>query len=60
MAMAKRMVPCTISTDRMLGSTCSTVMLKAPLPQARAASTNSRDQIALAEARVMRAKVGML
>ena len=29
-------------------------------PQARAAATYSRDQIALAEARVMRAKVGML
>ena len=33
---------------------------KLPLPQARAASTNSRAHIALAEARVMRAKVGML
>jgi hypothetical protein len=30
------------------------------LPQARAAAMYSRDQIALAEARVMRAKVGML
>ena len=59
-AMAKRMVACTISTDRMLGSTCSIVMLNEPLPQARAASTNSRDQTALADARVMRAKVGML
>ena len=58
--MAKRMVACTINTDRILGSTCSIVMLNDPLPQARAASTNSRDHTALADARVMRAKVGML
>ncbi|MCY1548504.1 hypothetical protein D9M68_846220 [compost metagenome] len=58
--MAKRMVICTISTAEMLGSTCCMVIAKLPLPQARAAATYSRDQIALAEARVMRANVGML
>jgi hypothetical protein len=44
----------------MLGRIWSKVMRHGPLPQARAASTNSRDHKALAEARVMRAKVGML
>ena len=34
----------------MFGSTCSMVMRKPPLPEARAASTNSRAQIALADA----------
>ncbi|MNL38860.1 hypothetical protein D3C87_1611040 [compost metagenome] len=58
--MAKRMVICTISTAEMLGSTCCIVIANDPLPQARAAATYSRDQIALAEARVMRANVGML
>jgi hypothetical protein len=33
-------------------------MRVAPLPQARAASTNSRDHTAFAEARVMRANSG--
>ena len=45
----------------MFGSTCSMVMRKPPLPQARAASTNSRAQIALADAaRDARTKVGIL
>ncbi len=44
----------------MLGSTCSSVMRQGPLPHARAASTYSRAQTALAEARATRAKVGML
>ena len=35
-------------------------MRQGPLPQARAASTYSRAQMDRAEARVMRAKVGML
>ena len=60
MAIAKRMVICTISTAEMLGSTCCIVMANGPLPQARAAATYSRDQMALADARVMRANVGML
>ena len=37
-----------------------TAMLNEPFPQARAARTNSRDHTAFADARVMRAKVGML
>ena len=60
MAIANRIVTCTVSTDMMLGSTWSKVMRHGPLPQARAASTNSRAHKALADARVMRAKVGML
>ena len=43
----------------MFGKTCSMVMRKAPFPEARAASTNSRAQIALAEPRVSRVKVGI-
>ena len=58
--MAKRIVACTMSTEAMLGSTCSSVMRHGPLPQARAASVYSRDQTWLALPRVMRAKVGML
>ena len=58
--MANWMVACTIRTDRILGSTCSNVMRPLPLPQARAAKMYSRDHTALAEARVTRAKVGML
>ena len=54
------MVACTMSTPMMLGSTCWKVMLKRFLPQARAAVMYSRVQMALAEARVMRAKVGIL
>ena len=38
----------------MFGSTCSMVMRKAPFPDARAASTNSRAQIAFADPRVTR------
>src|SRR3989344_546950 len=60
MAMANWMVACTMSTDRMLGSTCSSVMRKLPLPQARDAKMYSRDHTALADARVTRANVGML
>ena len=41
----------------MFGSTWRNVMLQAPLPQARAASTNSRAQMLFAAARVMRAAV---
>ena len=44
----------------MLGSTCSKVMRVAPLPQARAARTNSRAQMLFAAPRVMRANTGML
>ena len=58
--MAKRMVVCTISTDEIFGSTWRRVICNGPSPQARAASTNSRDQTALADARVTRAKLGML
>ena len=55
--MAKRIVACTISTEAMLGSTCSIVMRHGPLPQARDARMKSREPMALAEARVTRAKV---
>src|SRR5260370_28294677 len=58
MASANWMVACTTSTGRMLGSTWRQVMLARPWPQARAASTYSRAHTALADARVMRAKVG--
>ena len=58
--MANCTVACTISTDAMLGSTCSSVMRTLPLPHARAARMKSRDHTALAEARVTRAKVGIL
>ena len=44
----------------MLGSTCSKVMRMRSLPAARAASTNSRAQMALAEPRARRAKTGTL
>ena len=59
-AIAKRIVACTMITEAMFGSTCSIVMRHAPLPQARAASTNSRVQMLLADARAMRANSGML
>src|SRR5690348_6011175 len=59
MASANWMVACTINSDRTFGNTCSMVMLKFPLPDARAASTNSLAQIALADARVTRTKVGI-
>ena len=59
MASANWMVACTISTERMLGSTCSSVMRQGPLPQARAARMYSRAHTALADARVTRANVGM-
>src|SRR3954468_6019437 len=53
------MVPCTIRIGRTFGSTCSMVIRKLPLPEARAASTNSRAQIALADPRVSRTRVGI-
>ena len=44
----------------MFGSTCSMVMRTLPLPEARAASTNSRAQIALADPRVSRASANAI
>ena len=44
----------------MFGSTCSKVIRHSPLPSARAAMTNSREQTCSALARVMRANTGTL